>query len=494
MAKQNIESKQYELVKFIFLKAAHDLFENHIVEIQNSLNNGTYAEIYNLETNNIKILTESELNALKEKMKEIIKEDIPVKLITDNIDKLKLKAENMNRKDIKHMLENCGWVRLKEYSLGDYIDYFYLPPETSSKKVMDFEIYKYGQGLIFKTVSEVFDWKIPPYKDTPKIAQTFIERNKWLKYLNIGYAGNINVEIFNNKITEQIMLDETFHDKKIADISNDILKNKKIRIITIAGPSSSGKTTLAKKLALHLKSSGVETIPVSLDDYYIGRKNIPLDENGEKDFETIEALDLKLLNQNLEDLINGKEAKLPIYNFYSGEREEEYKNIKISEDAIIIIEGIHGLNDRLTRNISRDKKYKIYISCLTQINMDIHNRIHTTDVRKIRRIARDSLSRSTSGEQTLKMWNSIRRGEEKWIFPFQEEADAIFNSSFTYELGVLKPYAMRELMKIKATSDQYEEAKKLASILNSFVHIESEFVPIDSILKEFIGGSIFYNY
>lgn len=494
MTKKNIESRQYELVKFIFLKAVNDTFNGCRAEIQNSLNNGTYAEIYNNDTDEIKILSKSELESLKNKMDEIIKEDLPVKLVTDDIDELKIKAEHMRRKDIKHILENCGWVRLKEYSLGDYIDYFYLPPESSSGKVMKYDIYKYEQGIIFKTVAEVFNWELPPHKDTPKIAQSFVERNRWAKHLGISYAGEINVEVFNNKILEQIMLNETFHDRKIAEISTDILKNKNIRIITIAGPSSSGKTTLSKKLELQLKTSGVETFAISLDNYYIGRKNIPYDENGEKDFETIEALDLELLNKNLEDLISEKEAELPIYNFVTGEREKERKKVKLSKDAIIIIEGIHGLNDRLTINICREKKYKIYISCLTQINMDIHNRIHTTDVRKIRRIARDSLSRSTSGEETLKMWNSIRRGEEKWIFPFQEEADAIFNSSFTYELGVLKPYAMRELMKIKASSDQYEEATKLASILNSFVHIESEFIPIDSILKEFIGGSIFYSY
>lgn len=290
------------------------------------------------------------------------------------------------------------------------------------------------------------------------------------------------------------MLNETFHDRKIAEIATDIISNKKIRLVTIAGPSSSGKTTFSNKMALQLKTAGVNTLSISLDNYYIGRANVPLDENGQKDFETIEALDIKLLNKNLRELIEGKETELPEYNFFTGEREKETVKATLGKDGIIIIEGIHGLNDMLTSDIPRENKYKIYISCLTQTNMDMHNRVHTTDVRKIRRIARDSISRETSGEETLAMWNSIRRGEEKWIFPFQEEADAIFNSSFTYELGVLKPFALKELVKVPITSEQYDEAKKLASLLSCFVDIDSSLIPIDSILKEFIGGSIFYNY
>ena len=494
MIMKQIEARQYEIVKFIFLKAANDIFKNCYVEVQNSLNNGAYSEMFYHETGEVKVLTYKELDELKKRMDEIIAEDIPVKLITDNIDELKKKAESLKRNDIKKMLENCGWVRLKEYSLGDYIDYFYIEPESSSGKVIDYEIYKYGKGIIFKTVAEVFDWHLPPHKDTPKIAKSFVERNNWEKSLGINFTSDINIKVFNDEIVEQILLDEAFHDRKVSEIASEILANENIRVVTIAGPSSSGKTTLSKKLELQLKTSCVETLAISLDNYYIGRKNVPLDENGEKDFETIEALDLELLNKNLEELIEGKETELPIYNFYTGEREKRTRKVKLSRQGIIIIEGIHGLNDRLTEHVDRSKKYKIYISCLTQTNTDVHNRIHTTDVRKIRRIARDSMSRETSGEQTLEMWNSIRRGEEKWIFPFQEEADAIFNSSFTYELCVLKPYAMKELMKIKATSPVYEEAKKLASILNAFVHIDPNFIPIDSILKEFIGGSIFYSY
>lgn len=492
--KKYSESRQYETVKFVFLKAVHDIFENCVAEIQNSLNNGTYAEIYDMKKRELKVLEHEDIENLKRKMDEIIEKDIPIKMVTNDVDELKRKALTIDRKDIKDIFENCGWTKLTEYSLGDYIDYFYLAPEKSTGKILKYEIYKYNRGIIFKTPMEVFDWKIAPYKNTVKIANAFLERNEWEKIMGINYVGSINKKVFQNKIAEQIMLNETFHDRKIAEIATDIISNKKIRLVTIAGPSSSGKTTFSNKMALQLKTAGVNTLSISLDNYYIGRANVPLDENGQKDFETIEALDIKLLNKNLRELIEGKETELPEYNFFTGEREKETVKATLGKDGIIIIEGIHGLNDMLTSDIPRENKYKIYISCLTQTNMDMHNRVHTTDVRKIRRIARDSISRETSGEETLAMWNSIRRGEEKWIFPFQEEADAIFNSSFTYELGVLKPFALKELVKVPITSEQYDEAKKLASLLSCFVDIDSSLIPIDSILKEFIGGSIFYNY
>ncbi|MGB0405157.1 MAG: nucleoside kinase, partial [Fusobacterium sp.] len=306
--------------------------------------------------------------------------------------------------------------------------------------------------------------------------------------------GSINKKIFDNEILELILLNETLHNKKIASIADQIIEKKDVKLITIAGPSSSGKTTFSKKLLLNLKTCGVDTLAISLDDYYIGRANVPLDENGEKDFETIEALDIKLLNENLKDLIDGKETKLPLYNFNTGERKEKTRTVKLPEGGIIIIEGIHGLNDELTKYIPRENKFKIYISCLTQINMDMHNRVHTTDVRKIRRIVRDSISRKTQGEDTLAMWHSIRKGEEKWIFPFQEDADEIFNSSLSYELCVLKPFALKELIKIGVDSPEYDEAKKLADLLSCFVTVDQSLIPTNSILKEFIGGSIFYKY
>lgn len=487
-----IESKQYETIKMVFLKAMWKLYPTYNVEIQNSLNNGSYGEIFN--ENELVELSLEEYQKIKLEMKNIIKENSPIVQVTDDIELMKENWRMITREDIRELLKNCGWAKIKAFQCGGYVDYFYLTPEKSTGCVKDFDLYKYNKGFILKSPMEVYDWNVAPMKDTPKIAEAFQEGNAWEKIMGINFAGSINKKVFRREIAELIMLNETLHTKKINKISNDIIKNKKIKVVTIAGPSSSGKTTLSKKLRLHLQTSGIKTLAISLDDYYVGRANVPLDENGQKDFETIHALDIKLLNENLRDLIAGKEVELPLYDFFTGERKPVGHMEKLEEDGIIILEGIHGLNDELTKYIPRENKYKIYISCLTQTNMDRHNRVHTTDVRKIRRIVRDSLSRATSGEETLEMWNSVRKGEEKWIFPYQEEADAIFNSSLCYELGVLKPYAIRELIKIDIESPQYEEAKKLVELLSCFVDIETELVPSDSLLKEFIGGSVFYNY
>ncbi|WP_462428138.1 uridine kinase family protein, partial [Fusobacterium varium] len=282
--------------------------------------------------------------------------------------------------------------------------------------------------------------------------------------------------------------------KNISKIADQITENKDIKLVTIAGPSSSGKTTFSKRLYLHLRANEINPIVISLDDYYIGRKNVPLDEDGNKDYETIDALDLKLLNENLKELVAGKEVEIPEYNFVSGEREKKGKMMKVPEHGLIIIEGIHGLNEKLTASIPKKNKFKIYVSCLTQLNIDRHNRIATSDVRKIRRLVRDSMARDTFVEETIAMWNSVRKGEEKYIFPFQEDADVMFNSNLVYELGVLKRYAIRELIKVKIDSPYYEEAKRLMKFLYCFVDIDSKYIPDDSILKEFIGDSIFYKY
>ncbi|MDP0489219.1 MAG: nucleoside kinase [Fusobacterium sp. JB021] len=490
--KQVIEGRQYETTKLVFLKAVKDLYPEYEVELQNSLNNGSYGEVYDKEE--IVVLQEEDYEKIHNRMDEIVEKDIPINLITEDSDDLKLKAKAIERRDIKLLLENCGWSKIKEVEIGDYRDYFYICPGKSTGIVRDFQIYKYHNGFILKTPMEVFDWKVAPINDTPKISKAFKEGNLWAKIMGISYAGSINKKIFDNEILELILLNETLHNKKIASIADQIIEKKDVKLITIAGPSSSGKTTFSKKLLLNLKTCGVDTLAISLDDYYIGRANVPLDENGEKDFETIEALDIKLLNENLKDLIDGKETKLPLYNFNTGERKEKTRTVKLPEGGIIIIEGIHGLNDELTKYIPRENKFKIYISCLTQINMDMHNRVHTTDVRKIRRIVRDSISRKTQGEDTLAMWHSIRKGEEKWIFPFQEDADEIFNSSLSYELCVLKPFALKELIKIGVDSPEYDEAKKLADLLSCFVTVDQSLIPTNSILKEFIGGSIFYKY
>jgi len=337
--KQVIEGRQYETTKLVFLKAVKDLYPEYEVELQNSLNNGSYGEVYDKEE--IVVLQEEDYEKIHNRMDEIVEKDIPINLITEDSDDLKLKAKAIERRDIKLLLENCGWSKIKEVEIGDYRDYFYICPGKSTGIVRDFQIYKYNNGFILKTPMEVFDWKVAPINDTPKISKAFKEGNLWAKIMGISYAGSINKKIFDNKILELILLNETLHNKKIASIADQIIEKKDVKLITIAGPSSSGKTTFSKKLLLNLKTCGVDTLAISLDDYYIGRANVPLDENGEKDFETIEALDIKLLNENLKDLIDGKETKLPNNHFNTGERKEKTRTVKLPEGGIIIIEGIH---------------------------------------------------------------------------------------------------------------------------------------------------------
>ncbi len=325
------------------------------------------------------------------------------------------------------------------------------------------------------------------------MAKIFQETGRWNSILDVSTIGTLNEKVLNREIGELVRVNEALHHKNLARIADQIVEDERIKLVTIAGPSSSGKTTFSKRLYIHLRASGKNPIVISLDNYYIGRKNVPLDEHGNgpsssgkttfskrlyihlrasgknpivisldnyyigrknvpldehgnKDYETIEALDLKLLNENLTDLIAGKEVEIPEYNFISGEREKKGKVMKVPENGLIIIEGIHGLNERLTAAIPKENKFKVYVSCLTQLNIDNHNRIATSDVREIRRIVRDSLARETAAEDTLAMWDSVRRGEEKYIFPYQEDADVLFNSNLVYELGVLKRYAIKEFI------------------------------------------------
>lgn len=484
-------AKKYSTtVKLIFLKAVKEVLPEAEVIIDNSLNNGVYGEIFNLKTP----LSEDNIKDISDKMQEIINKNYPIVLVTDNNEELKRKSESIEREDIRKLLDNSGWTTIMEYEIDGYRDYVYEKPYKFTGDIKVYEITKYNDGFVLKYPKDE-SGELPPKVDTPKIAKVFSEASKWNHILGVDTIGSLNEKVVNKEIGEMIMVNEALHHKEIANIANRIVKNEKIKLVTVAGPSSSGKTTFSKRLYIHLRANGLKPLVISLDNYYIGRANVPLDENGQKDFETIEALDLKLLNENLRDLIDGKEAEIPEYNFITGEREKVGHKMKVAENGgIIIIEGIHGLNERLTKEIPRENKFKIYISCLTQLNIDRHNRISTSDVREIRRLVRDSLSREEGGEGTLAMWASVRRGEEKHIFPYQEEADALFNSNLVYELGVLKSYALRELIKIKPSSPYYEEAKRIMRFLYCFVDIKPDLVPDDSILKEFIGGSIFYKY
>ena len=317
------------------------------------------------------------------------------------------------------------------------------------------------------------------------------EYDKLHKALNINTLYKLNTLIKNNEIRDYILMDEALHEKKIAKIADQISKNKNTKVILIAGPSSSGKTTFAKRLELELRLNGIKPKTISVDNYFVERKDTPLDEDGNYDFEALEAIDTDLLNKHLLDLLAGKEVKMPTFNFHKGTKEYKGNTMKLAEDEVLIMEGIHCLNDKLTYLIPKEQKFKIYISCLTVLNIDYFNRISTTDTRLIRRIVRDNQFRGYSALHTLKMWPSVNKGETKNIFEYQEEADAMFNSSLVYELSALKKYALPQLKKIGKGEVEYSEAKKLASMLEYFEPIPEKFIPKNSLLREFIGGSVF---
>ena len=485
-----IGMKTYErTLQFIFIKAALDLFKDSKVTIEHTISKGLFGELHKE-----KPLTKEDITKIKNKMKEIINADIPInKIVVKKEEAINIfKSYGMEDKVslLKYVQNDC----LKLYELQGKYDYFYgmMAPSTGNLNIFDLMYYK--PGFIIKYPENEKPFKLKKFKDQKKLSKIFIETENWGNILEVGEVGSLNDKVTGGESFDIIRVSEAFHEKKIANIADMVLKKKGAKVVLISGPSSSGKTTFARRLGIQLRVNGKIPVPISLDDYFVDREHTPKDENGDYDFESIYALDLELFNNNLKDLMSGKEVKLPIFDFKTGSRIFNDKCTKLPQNGILIIEGIHGLNELLTSSIAKENKFKIYISALTQLNLDNHNRIATTDVRKIRRIVRDFLSRGYSAEDTLKMWPSIRRGEEKNIFVFQEEADAMFNSALAYELCVLKKYAMLELVKIDEKSPVYEEAQKLMSFLEFFVDIDGKLVPDNSILREFIGGSCFYEY
>jgi uridine kinase len=377
------------------------------------------------------------------------------------------------------------------YFCEDYYNYCYgtIANRTGCTKV--FKMDKYGDGFLIRYPSIKNPYKIPEYEETKKLAWALNEYNDIHKILNVNTVHKLNRKIKENKIQDIIMLDEALHEKKIAQIADNIAKQKNVKMVLIAGPSSSGKTTFAKRLGIQLRLNGLKPVTISVDNYFVERQDNPRDENGEYDFECLEAIDLKLFNEHLVKLLNGEEIDVPEFDFYEGTKRYNGKKMSLAEDEILVIEGIHCLNDKLTSEIAKDQKYKIYVSALTVLNMDYYNRISTTDTRLIRRIARDYQFRGYSAIHTIETWNKVNNGERKNIFPFQEEADSIFNTSLIYEISALKDIVMPLLKEIDNTNPEYAEAQRLIDMLKYFEGVPKDKVPTNSLLREFLGGSAF---
>ncbi|SDH31743.1 nucleoside kinase [Halanaerobium congolense] len=472
---------------FVMAKAIYELFPETILKIEISISNGIYCELENKPS-----LSKSDLNKLKIRMQEIIDADYKIK-------KHKLKKEKVLEIIAQ---ENCAFRRelLEQqdkdyytlYELDGYYDYFYynMVPSTSYLKKFDLHLRIPGFVLLFPKFFT--NKELPKFKEQPKLANVFLEYERLGKILGVNNVAELNQCIEANEYNELIRIAEALHEKKIAEIADRIKSGMpRNKIILIAGPSSSGKTTFTHRLSTQLKINGLRPVQISGDDYFVNRENTPLDENGEPDFESIEAINLELFNNHLLQLIQGEEVELPKFNFEKGIRENSGKFLKLDDDQPILIEGIHGLNDIMTEVIPQDLKFKIYISALTQLNIDCHNRIPTTDTRLIRRVVRDNQYRGLSAADTLNLWQSVRRGEEENIFPYQENADVMFNSALIYELSVLKNYVEPLLKQIDKTNKNYHQAQRLLEILSNFKAIPDNEVPFTSILREFTGMSVF---
>ena len=476
-------------LQFVFIKAVSELYKDAKISLEHAISRSIYGELYKDTP-----LDEGDIDMIKKKMQEIIDMDMPIRRVKVSKQEAVNIFSKYNMEDKIKLFENSDMEEINLCELNGRYDYFYECMAYSTGVVKLFDLKKYESGFILRRPSQNNFVTLEPFKEQKSLYKIFKETKEWLNILGIETVGNLNEKILNNNLEEVIMVSEALHEKKIANIADSINEKKDIKIVCIAGPSSSGKTTFANRLSIQLRVNGLIPVPISLDNYFVNREETPLDENGDYDYESIDALELRLLNEDLKELMMGAEVELPVYNFRTGKREWNGHKIKLPQNGVVILEGIHGLNPKLISDNLKNNVYKIYISALTQLNIDNHNRISTTDSRKVRRIVRDSLSRGYSAEDTLMRWPSVKRGEKNNIFVYQEEADVLFNSTLVYELGVLKPYVLKELNKIPKESPVYAEGRRLKAFLNFFKEITFDEVPKNSILREFIGGSCFYEY
>lgn len=471
---------------FVMIAAAQELFPQGEVTVEHSLSKGLYCELYIDQP-----ITLDHLKALEVNMRQIVDENRPITMKSVPIaEAIALFKTAGQVEKVKH-LEQLKRERVRIYYCGNSYGYFYgtMTPDTGNLKV--FELKQHASGFILRFPEKENPDRLPEFIAQSKLSEIFLEAERWGEILQCGYVATLNECVQNDNVNDIIRVAEALHEKKIAQIADFVFLNKDVRVILVAGPSSSGKTTFAERLTVQLKVNGLRPVPLSLDDYFIDRVKTPRDEKGDYDFEAIEAIDLQLFNDHLIRILNGEAVDVPSYNFMTGKREYRGRVIQIDKNQPLIVEGIHGLNERLSSAVPRDHKVKIYVSALTQLSIDNHNRIPTTDTRLIRRIVRDSQFRSHDALKTLSMWSSVRRGEERNIFPFQEDADIMFNSALIYELGVLKKYAEPLLAKITPEQVEYVEAKRLLNFLTYFERIDDVEIPPNSILREFTGSSCF---
>ena len=475
-------------LQFMIIVAIKRLYgkETEVI-IHYSIDKGFFCEVIGVE------IDKSSVKEIENEIRKLSKEDLIInKVSVSRFDAIKYFKKNKQIDKVK-VLKYISNSYINLYRIDNIYDYFYGELAYSTKDIDDFALtYIKGNGFVASYPDTYNPECTLNYKHHEMLFNTFYDYTKWGNQIGINNAADLNEVVSTGEYNRLIHVAETYYNNQLSKIADEIYNNRKrIKIVLIAGPSSSGKTTTSKKLEIHLQSKGIKTHQISIDDYFLDREKTPKLENGELDLESLNAVDVTLFNKHLTKLLEGERVELPEYNFVLGKREYKGKNLLLGDNDIIIIEGLHGLNEDLTSSIERNKKYKIYISPLTQLNIDNHNRIHTSDTRKLRRIIRDNKYRSYSASETLSMWKNIREGEEKYIFPYQDDADNIINSALIYELGILKTYAEPLLFSVEESDPMYSEALRLINFLRNFLPIPSEEISSDSVLREFIGGSCF---
>lgn len=475
---------------FILVKAVEELYPQGSISLEHPISKGYFCKLHIGRTIGL-----DDVQRIKQKMQEIIAADIPYTRTESHTEEVVRLFEKRGMMDKARLLDTYGQLYSYYYQLGDTVDCYYSSLVPSTGYIRLFDIVKYYDGLLLRIPSRENPTKLEEVVKQEKMLEVFQEYHRWNQILGISTVGDLNVACNHGHATDLINVSEALQEKKIAQIADEITHRdqdgKRVKLVLISGPSSSGKTTFSKRLSIQLMTNGLKPYPISLDDYFVNRNDTPLDENGKHDFESLYAVDLPFFEEQLSTLLNGGEVELPRYNFTTGKREMSGKKLRIDEHMILIIEGIHALNPALTPHIPNENKYKVYVSALTTILLDNHNYIPTTDNRLLRRIIRDYKYRNYSAEETIARWPSVREGEEKWIFPYQENADAMFNSALLFELAVLKDYVEPVLRKVPNRCPEYSEAHRLLRFLNYFVSVQDKELPPTSLLREFLGGSSF---
>ena len=474
--------------QFMLVVAVKELYgENVDVVIDFSIDKGYYCEIKGKE------IDKPDVKKIEEKMKEICKQNYIInKLSVSRFDAIKY-FKQKKQVDKAKVLKYISNTYVNLYRINKTYDYFYSELAYSTGQIDDFKLtYIKDNGFVLSYPDTYNPECTLDYKHHEMLFNSFLNYSRWGEKIGIKNAADLNQIVSDGKYNDLIRLAETYYNNQLSSIAEKIAQNNKsIKLVLIAGPSSAGKTTTSKKLQTYLESKGIKTHQISIDDYFVDRTKTPVKPNGELDTESLNAVDVTLFNKHLTKLFEGERVELPEYNFLLGKREYRGKSLKLGENDIVIIEGLHALNEDLTISIERKNKFKVYINALTQLNIDNHNRIHTSDTRKLRRIVRDNKFRSYTASQTLNMWSNIREGEEEHIFPFQDDADFIINSALIYELGILKTYAEPLLFSVDENDPMYSEAIRLINFLRNFLPIPSDYIPQDSVLREFIGASCF---